>query len=624
MDRTSWGWPFADRSRASDIGSQKKRFQNRLSFFLSALILPGVTFGQSSVGIEYDHLTRQGVDERLQSDGADLLGDQIDLNTGSVVFSHTDVSIPGNFDLEVAIRRTRSLGERYVNDHDFADWELLVPRITTIVAQPRFSGNLEPADWKTNNDRCNSVNVLGPVTISEDPYWVPNIFDPREDTPDMYIVEDYEYSNGVLLEIPGQGSRQILDIGPQNQWPDDPGNPTTKVTTDNWYFTCIDETDPEAPTAGGEGFVGTAPNGDKFTFNKLIYRTTPKMNVANTYLERSTAIMLATKVVDVDGNEVTYSYLANGSLDSIASSDGRTIDVEYTNGLISKVIANQGSPDEREWDYAYNSGPSIATTLQTVTLPDSRQWTFDLNQMDVMADPKYDCTKAPYTVSLTHPNGATGSFTFSETRHLKGNTNGKDATSLSCLGGPKIEQPYFDAMSLTQKTLSGTNYPDATWTYTYSGYTGGTVPSIKWTEMIDPLGHKTRQEFDRGSSFEGMMLKNERFETSGSGSPSQTIDQTYLIESSVGSTFLQNTNQDKLHKPRREDTTTNTRGTDVHTTVIEYNTTQSSTDYSHGFPTKITRSNNYSGMPARYVDRTYAHDRDDWVLGLVATLSRNG
>lgn len=77
-------------------------------------IVASTAHGQSNVGVDIDQLTRQGVDQRLQSDRVDLLGEAIDPNTGSVVFSHTDVSIPGNFDLEVYLRRTRSTGRRCV------------------------------------------------------------------------------------------------------------------------------------------------------------------------------------------------------------------------------------------------------------------------------------------------------------------------------------------------------------------------------------------------------------------------------------------------------------------------------------------------------------------------------
>ena len=111
-------------------------------------------YGQTSPGIDVEYLTRQGVDERLQSDGVDLLGDQIDPNTGSLVFRHTDVSIPGNSSLEVAVNRRRTGPRRYplIDEHEFADWEIEAPKMTIIVGQIRQGSYLEPAVWNTN--RC--------------------------------------------------------------------------------------------------------------------------------------------------------------------------------------------------------------------------------------------------------------------------------------------------------------------------------------------------------------------------------------------------------------------------------------------------------------------------------------
>jgi len=64
----------------------------------------------SEASIVAEYIERANVTERLQALGDDLMGDSIDLNTGSVSFQHVDVSLPGNSGLEVAIRRTREPG----------------------------------------------------------------------------------------------------------------------------------------------------------------------------------------------------------------------------------------------------------------------------------------------------------------------------------------------------------------------------------------------------------------------------------------------------------------------------------------------------------------------------------
>lgn len=86
---------------------------------------------------------RMDADQRLTAFGPDLLGDQIDPNTGAIVFEHTDVSLPGNSRLEVALRRRLSQGYLYDEgvDAEFGNWEHLVPRIVAITRSAGWSGS---------------------------------------------------------------------------------------------------------------------------------------------------------------------------------------------------------------------------------------------------------------------------------------------------------------------------------------------------------------------------------------------------------------------------------------------------------------------------------------------------
>lgn len=79
----------------------------------------------------YEWERRVQVEERLRTYGPDLLGDQIDPHFGGISFEHTDVSVPGNSALEVAVRRRRQQGIFYAEQEsvEFADWQIIVPRI---------------------------------------------------------------------------------------------------------------------------------------------------------------------------------------------------------------------------------------------------------------------------------------------------------------------------------------------------------------------------------------------------------------------------------------------------------------------------------------------------------------
>ena len=99
-----------------------------------------------------DYLKRENASERMTAMGNDLMGDRIDLNTGALSFQHTDISLPGNSNLEVAITRSRTpnfpfphidagtsrvLKGHYAGGLDkssaFSDWTLEVPKISMTV-----------------------------------------------------------------------------------------------------------------------------------------------------------------------------------------------------------------------------------------------------------------------------------------------------------------------------------------------------------------------------------------------------------------------------------------------------------------------------------------------------------
>ena len=84
--------------------------------------------------VEWDK--RQDVGERLAVYGMDLLGDSIDQHTGDISFRHTDISLPGNSGLQVALSRKLTSGHFYRGsvDVEFGDWTYDVPRLHVVTA----------------------------------------------------------------------------------------------------------------------------------------------------------------------------------------------------------------------------------------------------------------------------------------------------------------------------------------------------------------------------------------------------------------------------------------------------------------------------------------------------------
>ena len=83
---------------------------------------------------DVNQLARDEVSLRLEPLGFGLMGDTIDPYTGTLVFNQTDVSLPGNSDLEVAIRRIASTAQMTnMQEMFFGDWILDVPNISSLV-----------------------------------------------------------------------------------------------------------------------------------------------------------------------------------------------------------------------------------------------------------------------------------------------------------------------------------------------------------------------------------------------------------------------------------------------------------------------------------------------------------
>src|SRR3982750_3883268 len=101
-----------------------------LFFFAFVVVASAQTLPQ-----EYSTLIRSGED--VGPLDASLFGDRIDYDSGEVEFVATDVSLPGNDALPVAIGRryvVQANPAGVVPERDFGDWDLEVPHIEGIVA----------------------------------------------------------------------------------------------------------------------------------------------------------------------------------------------------------------------------------------------------------------------------------------------------------------------------------------------------------------------------------------------------------------------------------------------------------------------------------------------------------
>ena len=445
----------------------------------------------------------------ISPETTELIGDAIDLNSGGLSLTHTDIAIPGNFPLDVALTRTFK-GRQYSarNALSFADWQLDIPAISTSMLQ--MPDGSYTGSWGKGIACSGDVNP-GVAKTWDDQFWV----------------NPSQYWSGDFINIPGQSGERILQV---------PGS--TQKFAKNWKLQCIS-------SEGVEGYKATRADGVSFTFDKLaLINTKPaeiswrEMNV-NIETPRYNALLHVSKVEDRFGNWVKYHYNAPGELAYIDSSDGRRIDISYEQGTYRKRIATV-TANNQTWRYHYRvtyDARNVAhDQLSKVVLPDGRQWQLDL-QLDTFSELEakrmilgfedkiigekqcLEPSSLNNTATITHPNGAQATFTLAPTRF------GRSKVPVQFVFQNKYNNydRCFVNFAVVEKRLTGPGMKDMQWTYRYSenaGMYNGTQPydagpagqplsglptpvagyslnDLKSTTVIAPDGSKAIHVFDR-------------------------------------------------------------------------------------------------------------------------------
>jgi YD repeat-containing protein len=368
----------------------------------------------------YENLNKLKTADDITPENTALLGETIDLNTGSLGFEQTDVSLPGNFPIEVAVRRKFKGNSHfsYMDVNQFENWLLDLPHIHTnqVQAVGGYSG-----PWAMGHE-C-SFDMLSGVMLYQG----------------LYFSQDVWWT-GDTLHVPGQLHEKLLNnsaVIASGVYP--------KVTASNWRISCINRY--VGGVLAGEGFKVESPEGLTYTLDHF----TRVQTIWAGIMPRFDSYMYVTKVADRFGNVVNYTY-SGDNLTSIVASDGRIITLQYANPArpqrITSVTANG-----RVWSYGY----SASNMLASVTRPDGRSWSLGVNAIAYPSLPATDrfCTTPPSgsvaTVSLTHPNGAKGTFTLTAIRH--GRTNIPERLYL--ITAERLNSKCFWSYAVTHKKLEG-------------------------------------------------------------------------------------------------------------------------------------------------------------------------
>jgi len=532
----------------------------------------------------------------------ELFGERIDLNTGSISFSHVDVSLPGNNNIEVAVRRTfRGTKFTWADELEFADWQLDIPYIHTIqsLSSSGYSGSWAKGKECSGYLEPRLVSYLG-TTYDAQQYWT-----------------------GDTLHVPSKVDEKLLI----NDGVIAPGS-YGKVTMSNWRVSCGSRTENGQPV--GETFIVSSPDGLTYTFGKLKRVEARPLNGG---LMRYNTYMLVTQVKDRFNNTVNYHY--NGAnLAYISSNDGRRIDFSYADSVhpnrITSVTANG-----RTWQYTY-----ATSSLRKVYRPDGKYWDLLVSSLgDQQPASNTSCTSysQSYPISMTHPDGMTASFTIKNTLHGRSNV----PRQVQALLAPKDMSICYQTLALKSKTLSSDNTAPVTWQYSYSQNHGdwdnasntmsnlyyspkdntntsrgipatAHVLNSKTTSVVAPDGSKTVYFYNRDytSHKEGQLEAIDNFDTNGT-TLLRRKEITQLKGQRIGLSGITGDNTQPQHyriNTSQEKITVYDQGTQTFTT--SYN----SFDI-YGNPQITSESNNFNGKK-RYTKQLYYNDTTNWLIGL--------
>ncbi|KRA51834.1 hypothetical protein ASD72_01740 [Pseudoxanthomonas sp. Root630] len=520
----------------------------------TASAIDSISYGEQVIGPQKHAINVRAL-------GPDAFGEEISAYTGGISFSQTDVALPGNNALEVAVRRrlivdgnkspSKPNDENLWRGYMFGEWELDLPYLTGMYS--------ETAGWVVNtttpNARCSS-----PATFNQ--------FRPKDvSIGDVYFTS-YNFWNGISLNVPGSGEQGLLHRPAGGPLPMPTGSWTPLTTRSQWHFSCL-STLPSGQA--GEGFLGLAPDGTKYWFNWMVsYPERPLHGTAAMLLQNGITFrthadlvrrnyrLYVTRVEDRFGNWVNYGW-SGANLNSITASDGRSISLAYANGRIASVTAGS-----QVFQYAYADG-----LLSSVTLPDSSSWTFSTSAMVNLARfvPLSDANPFDHPMScqlmrrlkgdeadivLTHPAGIQGTFRLGYKRLMRTNldgstmecdyingveTNGVASPTTFWSHMPRIPN-RSDVLALKTKTMVGPGVPSQAWTYqhvdAYAVTPGWPVAGTRTVTTTDPDGSSTIEVYGTDAlANEAQLLSQEARD--GQNVLLRRVDNTYVQTSEMAS-----------------------------------------------------------------------------------------
>jgi RHS repeat-associated protein len=539
----------------------------------------------------------------------DLIGESVDLNSGSLSFQMSDIQIPGNFPIEVGIRRRyHDANFTHRNTAEFGDWGLSIPTIHNTLF---LSGGKLQNFWGLGKE-CSASQQQEPS-----PVMVRGSF-----------IESRQFWSGVSLNTENSDEKLLASF--------DSTSNQVYTTKGNWKISCYDRAD-----GTGEGFKAVSPQGVTYFLDvpHMVRSEMPDYPQAQLYQ----VFLRASKISDRFGNTVNFTYqtrqlasgLTSNNLVSIAASDGRTITLKYEHPtepyLITSITA-----DQRTWRYEY-SGQHIFS-LSRVYLPDDSYWHYNLTNISYAVTNSShfpDASTGGCLLTGTrnssgwikHPRGVVADFTLQNVLHGRTNTPTLKFNGSENNGQYEIHR-CFQTMALKTKKLTGTGI-NLSWKYDYSSNQGAYIGEskqgvaftidgydsgdLKTTTVTAPDNSKTQHVFYRGWDYlEGTEVATRYFDLNGTTLLKSTAS-TFNESAHLGTVEMHGLNLETLLKRALTGSTKTT--TYVAGSPADNFTTQYLSYNVYGTAEQINEYNSTHAI-VRSSTITYQQDLSNWLLNL--------
>ena len=264
---------------------------------LCALLPTALRAQTNAITVAYHQGQAPVAPDAIATLGPGLFGDSMNLYNGSFAFEQTDVELPGNSALPVAV--VRQFAPRlWTVRGAMADWDLNTPRIQGTFAYPE--------GWVP---RCSGFNMPPTVTRGlsiptysltgqPQPVGGSSVTGTRPATKAVPAAassaadfQPWEYWGGTNLVVPGQGSQEILTRASGNTFAPTDGGSYPLVTAKNWQIGCL----ATVQNASGEGFVALSPDGVRYRFDWMATRAQTAMRKGDALLTRRDHFLMATE-----------------------------------------------------------------------------------------------------------------------------------------------------------------------------------------------------------------------------------------------------------------------------------------------------------------------------------------